>query len=820
MSTFTKKFKDITIADLPDVGGKNSSLGEMYSNLSAKGILVPNGFATMALAFWTFLDYNKLWERLLRLLHTLDRVKFSNLKEIGSKARELMMQADMPDDIVKAIVQEYRELCNDGDKDVAVRSSATAEDLPQASFAGQHESFLNIKGEKEVVLAVQKCFASLYTDRAIKYREDNGFAHEKVALSVGVQNMVRSDKASSGVAFTLEPESGFREIIHISGVWGLGENLVQGTVTPDEFLVFKPTLKLNKEAIIQKRLGDKLMTMIYSPAGAEISTINIDTPKQKQEQYVLNDEEITQVAQWCLVIEDHYGKPMDIEWARDGITNKIYIIQARPETVQSSKNTLITSEYELVQKGEIITTGQAIGDKVVFGKARILHSPKDANKLNPGEIVVTDLTSPDWDPILKDAAAIITNKGGRTSHASIVARELGVPAVVGCNDATTTIKDGDMITVSCCEGKTGNIYKGEVPFKITETDFSAIAKPSATEVMLIVGDPDKAFKLSFYPNDGVGLMRIEFIINHFIQVHPMALVKFNELKEEGVKRKIEELTHHYPDKKQYFVEKLAQGVATIAAAFYPKDVIVRMSDFKTNEYANLIGGAAFEPKEENPMLGFRGASRYYNELYKEGFALECAAIKKVRENMGLDNVKVMIPFCRTLDEGKKVIQVMEQNGLDRNKDASLEIYMMAEIPSNVLLAEKFAEIFDGFSIGSNDLTQLTLGIDRDSSIVSSLFSEQNEAAKMMIALVIEKALKAGRKIGLCGQAPSDYPEFAQFLVQQGINSISFNPDAIIKGIENINKAKRMDNSSILKEELGRLHLPEIKLYEKGEIIHS
>ena len=820
MSIFTKKFKDITIADLPDVGGKNSSLGEMYSNLSAKGISVPNGFATTALAFWTFLDYNKLWERLLRLLHTLDRAKFSNLKEIGSKARELMMQADMPDDIVKAIVQEYRELCNDGDKDVAVRSSATAEDLPQASFAGQHESFLNIKEEKEVVLAVQKCFASLYTDRAIKYREDNGFAHEKVALSVGVQNMVRSDKASSGVAFTLEPESGFREIIHISGVWGLGENLVQGTVTPDEFLVFKPTLKLNKEAIIQKRLGDKLMTMIYAPAGAEISTINIDTPKQKQEQYVLNDEEITQVAQWCLVIEDHYGKPMDIEWARDGITNKIYIIQARPETVQSSKNTLITSEYELVQKGEIITTGQAIGDKVVFGKARILHSPKDANKINPGEIVVTDLTSPDWDPILKDAAAIITNKGGRTSHASIVARELGVPAVVGCNDATTTIKDGDMITVSCCEGKTGNIYKGEVPFKITETDFSAIAKPSATEVMLIVGDPDKAFKLSFYPNDGVGLMRIEFIINHFIQVHPMALVKFNELKDEEVKRKIEELTHHYPDKKQYFVEKLAQGVATIAAAFYPKDVIVRMSDFKTNEYANLIGGAAFEPKEENPMLGFRGASRYYNELYKEGFALECAAIKKVRENMGLDNVKVMIPFCRTLDEGKKVIQVMEQNGLDRNKDASLEIYMMAEIPSNVLLAEKFAEIFDGFSIGSNDLTQLTLGIDRDSSIVSSLFSEQNEAAKMMIALVIEKALKAGRKIGLCGQAPSDYPEFAQFLVQQGINSISFNPDAIIKGIENINKAKRMDKSSILKEELGRLHLPEIKLYEKGEIIHS
>ena len=820
MSTFTKKFKDISIADLPDVGGKNSSLGEMYSNLSAKGIFVPNGFATTALAFWTFLDYGKLWERLLKLLRGLDKDKFSNLKEIGSKARELMMQASMPDDIVRSIVREYKELCNGRDKAVAVRSSATAEDLPQASFAGQHESFLNIRGEKEVVLAVQRCFASLYTDRAIKYREDNGFAHEKVALSVGVQKMVRSDKASSGVAFTLEPESGFKDVIHLSGVWGLGENLVQGTVTPDEFLVFKPTLKLNKEAIIQKRLGDKLMTMVYAPGGANIPIINIDTPKEKQEQYVLNNEEITQLAKWCLLIEDHYGKPMDIEWAKDGISEQLYIIQARPETVQSSKNTLVRTEYELVQKGEILTTGQAIGEKVALGRARILHSPKEADKLKAGEIVVTELTSPDWDPILKNAAAIITNKGGRTSHASIVARELGVPAVVGCNNATTTIRDGDMITVSCCEGKTGNIYKGEVPFKTIKTDFSAIVKPSATEVMLIVADPDKAFKLSFYPNDGVGLMRIEFIINHFIQVHPMALVNFSELTDGEVKGRIEKLTHHYPDKKQYFVEKLAQGIATIAAAFYPKDVIVRMSDFKTNEYANLIGGAAFEPKEENPMLGFRGASRYYNELYKEGFALECAAIKKVRENMGLVNVKVMIPFCRTVDEGKKVIQVMEQNGLDRNKDNTLQIYVMAEIPSNVLLAEKFADIFDGFSIGSNDLTQLTLGIDRDSSIVSNLFSEQNEAAKMMISIMIEKALKAGRKIGLCGQAPSDYPEFAQFLVEQGINSIAFNPDAIIKGIENINTAKQNDTSLILKAELEKLHLPEMKLYEKGEIIHS
>ena len=790
MSTFTKKFQDITLAELPEVGGKNSSLGEMYSKLTAKGILVPDGFATTALAFWTFLDYNKLWERLLQLLHKLDRSKFSNLKEIGAKARGLIMDAEMPEDIAAAIVNEFRELSKQGDFAVAVRSSATAEDLPHASFAGQHESYLNVRGEKEVLLAVQKCYASLYTDRAIKYREDNGFAHEKVALSVGVQKMVRSSQASSGVAFTLEPESGFRDIIHISGVWGLGENMVQGTVTPDEFLVFKPTLLENKDAIVQKRLGDKAKTMVYAQEGAETTTINVDTPKEKQEQYVLTNEEIKQIASWCIIIENHYGKPMDIEWAKDEQTKEIYVIQARPETVQSAKNVLVSKEYQLMQKGEVLASGQAIGDKVAVGKARILQSPKDAEKLNAGEIVVTDLTSPDWDPILKNSGAIITNKGGRTSHASIVARELGVPAIVGCNNATEVIKDGEMITVSCCEGKTGNIYRGEIPFKIVERDFSRIAKPEKTEAMLIVGDPDKAFALSFYPNDGVGLMRIEFIITHFIQVHPMALVKFDELKDEEVKKKIEELTHHYPDKKQYFVEKLAQGVGTIAAAFYPKDVIVRMSDFKTNEYANLIGGTSFEPKEENPMLGFRGASRYYNDLYKEGFALECAAIKMVRENMGLKNVKVMIPFCRTVDEAEKVIAVMAQNNLDRKKDELLEVYMMAEIPSNVLLAEKFAEIFDGFSIGSNDLTQLTLGIDRDSAIINDLFSEQNEAAKLMIGMMIEKATKAGAKIGLCGQAPSDYPEFAQFLVQKGINSISFNPDALIKGIENIKKAEQ------------------------------
>jgi pyruvate,water dikinase len=628
----------------------------------------------------------------------------------------------------------------------------------------------------------------LYTDRAIKYREDNEFAHQKVSLSVGIQKMVRSDKAASGVCFTLEPESGFRDIVHISGVWGLGENIVQGTVTPDEFFVFKPTLLLGKNAIVQKRLGEKAKTLIYSE-DENNPVINIATPKEKQDQFVLTDIEITTLAQWALTIEKHYQKPMDIEWAKDGVSGKLFIIQARPETVHSRVNPLLIKEYQLLNKGKSIAQGDAIGSKIATGVARILQSPNESNKLKPGEIVVTDLTSPDWDPILKKAAAIITNKGGRTSHASIVAREIGVPAIVGCGDATTAIADGEMITVSCCEGKTGFVYDGKLIFKETALDFSHIKKPDNTEVMLIAGDPDKAFKLSFYPNDGVGLMRIEFIITHAIQIHPMALVKFNELKDEAVKKQIEELTHHYPDKEVYFVDKLSQGIATMAAAFYPKDVIVRMSDFKTNEYANLIGGKDFEPKEENPMIGFRGASRYYNDLYREGFRLECEAIRKVRGEMGLTNVKVMIPFCRTIDEGNKVIAVMKTYGLEQGVN-NLEVYVMAEIPSNVILAEKFAVIFDGFSIGSNDLTQLTLGIDRDSAIISNLFSEQNEAAKEMFATMIEKAKYAGVKIGLCGQAPSDFPAFAQFLVEEGIDSISFNPDALLHGIENIKLAEK------------------------------
>jgi len=786
MTEYIKTFGEIGIADVQRVGGKNSSLGEMFNHLSSKGVSVPDGFATTAFAFEKFLYRNNLHSRLYELMNKLDKTSFNNLKEIGAEARKLIMAAEMPRDIEGAILKSYKNLCGENYFEVAVRSSATAEDLPEASFAGQHESYLNIRGEQELLNAVHKCFASLYTDRAIKYREDNGFAHERVSLSVGVQKMVRSDKACAGIGFTLEPESGFPDIIHLSGVWGLGENIVQGSVTPDEFFVFKPTLRVHKQAIIQKKLGDKLKTMIYAPAEDKVNeTLNIDTPKVKQEQFVLTDEEVLRLAKWCLIIEEHYQKPMDIEWAKDGITGEMFIVQARPETVHSGKNLYHQIEYELKEKKEPLTEGEAIGTKIAIGIARLLQSPKDADKLNQREIVVTNVTSPDWDPILKKAGAIVTNKGGRTSHASIVARELGVPAVVGTGNATDKIKDGDLITVSCCEGKTGYIYEGRLSYKKVEQDFSKITKPASTEVMLIVADPDKAFQLSFYPNDGVGLMRIEFIITHFIKAHPMALVKFDELKDENTKREIEELTHHYPNKERFFIDKLAQGIATIAAAFFPKDVIVRMSDFKSNEYANLVGGKEFEPVEENPMLGFRGASRYYSPLYKPGFRLECEAIRQVRYEMGLTNVKVMIPFCRTPEEGEKVIKTMKEFGLDRTIDPALEIYVMAEIPSNVLLAGEFAKLFDGFSIGSNDLTQLTLGIDRDSSLVADLFDEKNAAARMMIATMISKAKDLRIKIGLCGQAPSDFPEFAQFLVENGIDSISFNADALLKGIENI-----------------------------------
>ena len=786
---YIKHFNQLSLKDVPIVGGKNASLGEMVNTLSNHGIKIPDGFATTAEAFWRYIDFNNIRGELDNLLQSLDRTNFSNLGEIGSRARALILKAEIFPELSDEIIEAYNNLGEGKAIPVAVRSSATAEDLPEASFAGQHESFLYICGDSEVLQAVKKCLASLFTDRAIKYREDNHFDHSKIALSVGIQKMIRSDKACSGVGFTLEPESGFRDIIHLSGVWGLGENIVQGTVTPDEFFVFKQTLRDNKQAVVQKKLGAKEKTMIYAVSGEPAVVKNIETPEHKRNEYVLSNKEIIQLAKWADVIEAHYEKPMDIEWAKDGLTGELFIIQARPETVHSRRNQFQINEYRIVKKGELIVSGEAIGSKLSTGVARVLESPSDAGKLNTGEIVVTDLTSPDWDPILKKSSAIVTNKGGRTSHASIVARELGVPAIVGTGVGTEKITDGQQITVSCCEGRTGYVYNGIADYKETDLDVSHIQMPNRTKPMLIVGDPDKAFKLSFLPNEGVGLMRLEFIITHFIQVHPMALVNFETLKDISVKKKIEELTHHYTDKGKYFIEKLAEGIATIAAAFYPKEVIVRMSDFKTNEYANLIGGKDFEPKEENPMLGFRGASRYYHDLYKPGFKLECEAIKMVREQMGLHNVKIMIPFCRTIEEGRKVISTMKEFGIDRSTDPSLKIYVMAEIPSNVLQAEEFAAIFDGFSIGSNDLTQLTLGLDRDSALVANLFSEQNTSARKMIEMVIQKAKQAGKPIGLCGQAPSDFPDFAQFLVEQGIDTISFNADAVVSGIENIVKAE-------------------------------
>lgn len=789
MKTRIKKFHEIGINDVNQVGGKNASIGEMYNRLMEKGISIPNGFSTTSDAFWEYLKENQIEKPLNELISQLDRESYSNLKNIGQKARELILQGTLSNYFTEEVMAAYSNLCGESDKEVAVRSSATAEDLPHASFAGQHDTYLNVTGKKDLIDAIKKCYASLYTDRAIKYREDHGFIHENIALCVGVQLMVRSDLGCSGVGFTIEPESGFENIILLSGVWGLGENIVQGTVNPDEFYVFKPSLEGKKYSIIQKKMGDKKLTMIYSGDDKEQPLVNVKTPVSKQHKFTLTDQEVITLAHWAELIEEHYQTPMDIEWAKDGNTNKLYIIQARPETVHQKRNRNIHIEYKLLEKGEVLAQGNAVGSKIEVGTAQFLRSPKDASSLTPDTIIVTNTITPDWDPLLKKVKGIITDKGGRTSHAAIVARELGVPAIVGCGNATTTIKNNETITLSCSQGKTGYIYKGACKYEKNEIDFSNIKMPK-TEVKMILADPENAYQLSYYPNNGVGLLRMEFIITHQVKIHPMALVNFDLLKDDAVKLEIEKMTRGYTQKTNYFVDQLSQGIATIAAAFFPKEVIVRFSDFKTNEYANLIGGKDFEPIEENPMLGFRGASRYYSELYKEGFALECRAIKKVREVIGLTNLKVMIPFCRTVNEGKKVLSIMEENGLKRG-DKGLEIYTMVEIPSNVIQAEEFAKIFDGFSIGSNDLTQLTLGVDRDSEIMGKIFDENNEAAKKMIKMAIRYARKAKTKIGLCGQAPSDFPEFAAFLVEEGINSISFNPDALLQGIANINKAEKI-----------------------------
>ncbi len=779
-------FSALTLRDLAEAGGKNASLGEMFNTLKPLGIAVPDGFAVTASAYRYFLQHNKLEEQLQHTLNTLDSETLSNLPEVGEICRQLISDAHMPTALAEAIKTAYEELASDDDSfSVAVRSSATAEDLPTASFAGQHDSFLNIKTTAAVIQACQRCYVSLFNDRAIKYRIDNGFNHMQVALSVGVQQMVRADVGASGVAFTLDPETGFRNAIYLTGAWGLGENIVQGAVDPDEFVLFKPTLEKGQDALLKKRLGAKERTMIYE-AGA--GTVNTKTSADKRNQYVLSAPEILQLGKWCQAIETHYGQPMDIEWAKDGLTGKIYIVQARPETVHGHSRVRTTKTYKLKRKGPELCKGKAVGKSIVTGRACIINSLADGLKLQTGDIIVADNTNPDWNALLKKAVSIVTNKGGRTSHASIVARELGIPAIVGTVNATGVIRDGQVITVSCAEAEIGKVYDGKLEWDVKTLELDKFPA-TRTAPMLILANPDRAFELSFYPNRGVGLLRMEFIINNAIQVHPMALARYDQLPDGNDKKAIAQLTAGYSSKGQFFVQTLARAVAQVAAAFYPNDVIVRMSDFKTNEYAALIGGKYFEPEEENPMLGFRGASRYYNERYKEGFKLECEAMKMVRERMGLSNVKLMIPFCRTVEEGKKVVNLMAEYGLKRGENG-LQIYVMTEIPSNVILAEEFAKIFDGFSIGSNDLTQLTLGIDRDSAIISDLFDERNPAATWMFATAIQRAHKAGIKIGLCGQAPSDYPEFARFLVEQGIDSISFNPDALLKGIENIYEAEK------------------------------
>ncbi len=789
-------FDKISINDIAKVGGKNASLGEMYSQLNPQGINIPYGFALTADAYRFFSKQNSIDQKLNDLLLSLDTMNYSNLISIGETARALITSSPFPAEIIEAIKEAYQKLskdCGIENLDVAVRSSATAEDLPTASFAGRMESFLNISGKNQLLEAIHRCYASLFTDRAIKYRHDMGFVGIDIGISVGVQQMVRSDKASSGVAFTIDPDSGFKNAIIINSCWGLGENIVQGRVTPDEWNVFKPTLfeeKLNP--ILKSHCGRKEYTMLYventTNASAEKTITNIDTSIEKQKTFSLTKNEVIQLAQWCYKIEQHYGKAMDIEWAKDGLNNKLYIVQARPETVHGKRKKQIRKIFTLKEKSKLLTKGIALGDKIASGKARIILQPQDSDQLQKDEILVTDITNPDWDPVLKKAAAIITNKGGRTSHAAIVARELGTVAVVGCGNATEVIKDGQEITVSCAEGKEGNIYDGLLSWAIEEQDYSQLEMPK-TQPMLILADPDRAFELSNYPNTGVGLLRLEFAISNSIRIHPLALIEPEKITDEKTKSEINELTKAYGNGKTYFIDKLAEAVSMVAAAFYPKDVIVRLSDFKSNEYANLIGGKYFEPKEENPMIGLRGASRYYSDFYRKGFALECEAMKKVRNEMGMSNVKLMIPFCRTVEEGEKVIAEMATNGLIQGENG-LEIYVMIEIPSNVLLADEFAKLFDGFSIGSNDLTQLTLGLDRDSELVSYLFNEENPAVKGLIKEAILAAKRHNIKVGLCGQAPSDIPSFAKFLVEEGIDSISFNPDALIKGTENIVEAEK------------------------------
>ncbi len=777
---FVLWFNELGIKDVPLVGGKNASLGEMYRTLTQKGVRIPNGFAVTAASYFYFLKTTGIKQEIKKILKDLDTSDMKNLSERGEKVRQTILDAELPADLKRTIVTNYRKLEKEFFKgvDVAVRSSATAEDLPDASFAGQQETYLNIRGEADLLLAVKKCFSSLFTNRAISYRHDKGFDHFSIGLSAAVQKMVRSDKACSGVMFSIDTESGFRDAVLLTGSYGLGENIVLGRVNPDEFYVFKPTLAEGKQAILTHKLGDKLIKMVYTGDHTH-PTKNIPVPPSDRTKFILNDKEIEQLAKWAVVIEQHYGKPMDMEWAKDGRSKHLFIVQARPETVHSHEKKDVLEEYILApHKAKTLVTGAPVGSKIGGGKAHIILEAAQINQFKAGEVLVTDMTDPDWEPIMKIASAIVTNRGGRTCHAAIIARELGIPAMVGTKNATKAIKTGQDVTVSCAEGASGAVYEGLLKYKVVTHNLKALKRPPV-KIMMNIGNPDQAFAQSLIPNDGVGLAREEFITASWIGIHPMALIKYPRLKDKKAKKLIDEKTIGYKDKTKFYVDTMASGVAMIAAAFYPKDVILRLADFKSNEYSTLIGGKEFEPVESNPMMGWRGAARYYSDAYLEAFKLELKAMVKVREKMGLTNLKLMIPMCRTTDEAHKVLKIMAENGLVQGKNG-LQVYVMVEVPSNVILIEEFAKIFDGFSIGSNDLTQFTLAADRDSELVSHVYNEHNPAAMWMFSHAIQGAKTAKRKIGFCGQAPSDYPDIALFLAEQGIDSISLNPDTVLK----------------------------------------
>ena len=781
-------FEDISISDVPMVGGKNASLGEMVRELGKSGVRVPSGYATTAEAYRAFIEANAIGPAIGEQIDRLHSGK-ATLQEVGEAIRESILSSKMTDELQDGICSAYAELSSRlgvDDLAVAVRSSATAEDLPDASFAGQQETFLNVRGTRELLDACLRCYASLFTDRAISYREAKGFDHLDVALSIGIQQMVRSDLAGSGVAFTIDTETGFPNSVIISAAWGLGETVVQGAVDPDKYVVFKPLLgKDGVRPVIEKTCGAKGIKMLYAEGGSKRTQV-VETTPTEQRKFVLEDEEIVELGTWAVAVEKHYGRSMDLEWAKDGQTGNLYLVQARPETVQSGRSKTSFLSYHLKEEAEPLVTGAAIGAAIASGKAAVIHDPSEITEFPDGAILVTGTTDPDWVPIMKRASGIITDHGGNTSHAAIVSRELGVPAVVGTGNATSVLHSGQDITLSCATGETGMVFDGLLDFESEEIDVGALPE-TRTNVMVNIADPAAAFQWWRLPAKGVGLARMEFIINNLIKAHPMALLHPEKVSDED-QRTIREMTKGYASPEDYFIDLLSRGIAKLASPYFPHPAIVRMSDFKTNEYAHLVGGSAFEPEEENPMIGFRGASRYYSEQYREGFALECRALKRVREELGFDNVIVMVPFCRTTDEADRVLEVMATNGLKRG-DNGLQVYMMCEIPANVVLAEEFAKKFDGFSIGSNDLTQLTLGIDRDSDMLADLFDERNEAVKRMVAQAIAECHKAGIKIGICGQAPSNYPEFAAFLVEKGIDSISLNPDSFVRTIASIAEAE-------------------------------